>query len=272
MNILVTGGEGYIGSNLKDCFKREGWRFVSYDIVNLRDVRAKTVLEEYVRKADAVVHLAAISGVEPCQRNPIVASDTMIDGTYNVVELCKKYGIPVWFASSFASVQPVTLYGVLKRAGEILCESYANAYILRIANVYGGKRYLELKNSVIAKWTKAIRRREPITIYGNGEQKRDFIHVKDVCEGIIWHIKTWLRNPSGCPAYANLCTGKETSINRLARLFQKYAPKRVKPVKIVYARPDLPAYSPPTLPPSYPKNYKFVSLEMGLNELLKGCV
>ena len=67
MNILVTGGEGYIGSNLKDCFKREGWRFVSYDIVNLRDVRAKTVLEEYVRKADAVVHLAAISGVEPCQ-------------------------------------------------------------------------------------------------------------------------------------------------------------------------------------------------------------
>jgi len=272
VDILVTGGEGYIGSNLKDFFKREGWNFISYDYKNLQDIRAKAILKAFIEKADAVVHLAAISGVEACQKNPLVASDIMIDGTYNVIELCKKYQIPVWYASSFAAAKPTNMYGILKRAGELLCKSYNQAYILRISNVYGGKRYLELKNSVIAKWTKAIQRGEPITIYGDGRQTRDFIHVKDVCTGITIQIKKWLENPyrSELPEIAYLCTGRQTSINYLAFLFRKHAHRYVG-IRYTDQRPN-DTLSPPSFSPSYlsyPPDYKFITIEEGIKTLLK---
>ena len=266
MKVLVTGGEGYIGSNLKVFFEGEGWRFISYDIKNNLDIREKDTLEHFIREADAVIHLAAISGVESCRKNPLTASTTTLDGTYNVIQLCKKYGIPVWFASSFAAAKPTSMYGMLKRAGELLCKSSRKAYILRISNVYGGKRYLELKNSVIAKWTKALIKGEPITIHGTGNQTRDFIHIKDVCTGIIMQIKKWLKNQNP-PKTAYLCTGKQTSINHLANIFRKYAPK---PIRIVHTnpRPDDPL-NPPSFKPSYPPDYKFISVEEGIKTLLR---
>jgi len=275
MNVLVTGGAGYIGSALVERLVSEGYGVVSIDNLSQGDYkylvkygespRVKLVvgdicdsqkLEGVLREGEgvnAVVHLAAVSGIESCQRNPREAILTNVYGTLNVVEIARKYDVGnVVFASSAAvygnpvktpvgedhPLSPTNLYGVTKLAAEGLLESYHASYgmgtvILRFGNVYGVGAYTHWE-TVIPKFVRQALSGQPLTIYGDGEQSRDFIHVLDAVEAVILA----LRDERGVVAGEsfNVGVGKATSVNVIAdtvsRIFYAEYGKKVSTVNL----------------------------------------
>jgi UDP-glucose 4-epimerase len=255
MNVLVTGGAGYIGSALVERLVSEGYGVVSIDNLSRGDYkylvkygespRVKLVvgdicdsrkLEEALREGggvSAVVHLAAVPGIEECQRSPREAVLTNVYGTHNVLEVARKYDVgKVVFASSAAvygnpiktpvgedhPMSPTNLYGVTKLAGERLLESYYVSYgmgtvILRFGNVYGVGAYTHWE-TVIPKFVRQALSGQALTIYGDGEQSRDFIHVWDAVEAVVLA----LRGERGVVAGENfnVGVGKATSVNVIA--------------------------------------------------------
>jgi UDP-glucose 4-epimerase len=275
MNVLVTGGAGYIGSTVVERLLGDGHRVVSIDNLSQGDYeclvkcrespRVKLVvgdicdskkLEEVLREGEdvnAVVHLAAVPGIEMCQRNPKEAILTNIYGTHNVLEAARKYDISkVVFGSSAAvygnpiktpvgedhPLSPTNLYGVTKLAAERLLESYHASYrldtvILRFGNVYGVGLYTHW-NTVIPKFVRQALSGQALTIYGDGEQSRDFIHVWDAVEAVILA----LRDERGVVAGEsfNVGVGKATSVNVIAdtvsRIFYAEYGKKVSTVNL----------------------------------------
>jgi UDP-glucose 4-epimerase len=275
MNVLVTGGAGYIGSVLVERLVSEGYGVVSIDNLSQGDYkylvkcrespRVKLVvgdicdsekLEGVLREGEgvsAVVHLAAVSGIEMCQRSPREAVLTNVYGTHNVLEVARKYDIgKVVFASSAAvygnpvktpvgedhPLSPTNLYGVAKLAAEWLLESYHASYgldtvILRFGNVYGVGAYTHWE-TVIPKFVRQALSGEALTIYGDGEQSRDFIHVWDAVEAVILA----LRDKRGVVAGEsfNVGVGKATSVNVIAgtvsRIFYAEYGKKVGMVNL----------------------------------------
>jgi UDP-glucose 4-epimerase len=260
MNVLVTGGAGYIGSALVERLVSEGYGVVSIDNLSQGDYeclvkcrespRVKLVvgdicdsekLEGVLREGEgvsAVVHLAAVSGIERCQRNPREAILTNVYGTHNVLEAARKYDIDkVVFASSAAvygnpvktpigedhPLSPTNLYGVTKLAAERLLESYHASYgldtvILRFGNVYGVGVYTQWE-TVIPKFVRQALSGEALTIYGDGEQSRDFIHVWDAVEAVILALRDERGAVNG--ESFNVGVGKATSVNVIADTVSK---------------------------------------------------
>ena len=255
MNVLVTGGAGYIGSALVERLVSEGYGVVSIDNLSRGDYkylvkygespRVKLVvgdicdsrkLEEALREGggvSAVVHLAAVPGIEECQRSPREAVLTNVYGTHNVLEVARKYDVgKVVFASSAAvygnpiktpvgedhPMSPTNLYGVTKLAGERLLESYYVSYgmgtvILRFGNVYGVGAYTHWE-TVIPKFVRQALSGQALTIYGDGEQSRDFIHVWDAVEAVILALRSERGVVVG--ESFNVGVGKATSVNVIA--------------------------------------------------------
>jgi UDP-glucose 4-epimerase len=275
MNVLVTGGAGYIGSALVERLLGDGHRVVSIDNLSQGDYeclgkyrespRLKLVvgdicdsekLEEVLREGEdvnAVVHLAAVPGIEMCQRNPKEAILTNVYGTHNVLEIARKHDIAkVVFGSSAAvygnpvktpvgedhPLNPTNLYGVTKLAAEGLLESYHASYgldtvILRFGNVYGVGVYTHWE-TVIPKFVRQALSGEALTIYGDGKQSRDFIHVWDAVEAVILA----LRDERGVVAGEsfNVGVGKATSVNVIAdtvsRIFYAEYGKKISTVNL----------------------------------------
>ena len=259
MKVLVTGGKGYIGTNLRPFIEAAGWEFVSYDIVDGLDVLNFEQLQSAAKDADVVVHLAAVSGVEQCNRHRSKAFRVNVEGTWNVVNATTEK--PVFIASSFASVWNV--YGQTKRMAEIIAEECPDCYIMRISNVYGGREYVKRKNSVIAKWLKEAEKGY-ITVYGDGTQQRDFIHVDDVCRCIRHLIQIRTDFSQELPKRFNICTGKLTAINELSELFRKLYPSR-----LVVKHKPLPSYESVYIAHQPFARIRYISLEEGLARTIK---
>jgi UDP-glucose 4-epimerase len=216
--VLITGGCGFVGTNLTDYLLSAGGHEITlldnlsnavFDTSNLtalglrivrgdvRDPRACDV----AAGQDVVIHLAAYTQVVESLRNPSHCYDVNLHGTINLLEACRRHGVERFlFASSNAAVgshdaamneqnvpRPISPYGATKLAGEALCSAYARSYgiaaiSLRFSNVYGP--YCQRKSSVIAKFMRTMFERKPLTIYGDGLQSRDFVHVTDLCHAI----------------------------------------------------------------------------------------
>jgi UDP-glucose 4-epimerase len=250
--VLVTGGCGFIGTNLIKRLIEQGYRVKVLDNLSVGkaanltglsrkcpqgttidlttgDVTDRKAVEDAVDGADAVVHLAAFTGVAISLEHPEEAWDINVNGTLNLLEACRLNNVDRFvFASSNAAVgartppvdenqvpSPVSPYGASKLAGESLCTAYYHSFnlkttSLRFANCYGP--YSEHKQSVIPTLMRLVGAGQPFTIYGDGNQTRDFIHVDDVCNAILLTLK---------PADVNwgevyqIATGTETSINEL---------------------------------------------------------
>jgi nucleoside-diphosphate-sugar epimerase len=246
--IMITGkNKGYIASNLlKYVDQREGitaW-------LQRRDLFHKEFfgIDEL---PDAVIHLAAMSGVVPCERNPREALLTNVFGTIRVIEECEQRGIPVWLASSFAAIQPENVYGYTKQFAEYLTLRYSLGRVFVISNVYGGLNF-ESKTSVLSAWMKVMMMGLPIVITGDGTQERDFVHVQDVVRTMIDQVNVELR---GGPSYDKyyICSGVKTSLNELYDLFEsefdpkvqiKYEPNAPTGIKNPYIIPPLPHCTP----------------------------
>ena len=201
MKTLIIGGDGYIGSNLVPRLEKP----VIYDIKRGLDIRDPQTLEDFVEEVDAVIHLAAIASIAECEEDPTLAYETNLKGTQNVVDACLRHGIKLVFAGS-RSVHRPSVYGATKLLGERLVLQ-AGGVVNRLANVWGGLRFLELKNSAVAGLNKGTFEER-----GHGKEIRDFIHVDQVCDEFVES----LTRPSGI---YEVCTGNEISIDELCRRF-----------------------------------------------------
>lgn len=248
--VLVTGGCGFIGANLVRRIQAErGWQvrvvddlrtgresYVPADLaeVTIGDVANPDVLKPALEGVDAVVHLASQTGVMPSVEDPARDFEGSIMTTFRVLDACRLRGIArVVFASSGASVgdvtppihenvvpRPVSPYGAGKLAGEAYVQGFAGSFgmqtaALRFSNVYGP--YSLHKDNAIPNFIRRCLRGERLEIYGDGSQTRDFIHVQDLCDGIIGAVTA---EDIGGEIF-QLGTSVETSVVELARLIQE---------------------------------------------------
>lgn len=194
---LVTGHEGYIGSHLYKRLKSLGNKTMGVDIKSGADILdSKTLLEIQDFRPEYIFHLAALPRVEYSVENPTLTLRTNVLGTSNmlkVAKLCKTRRLI--FSSSSAILGdgdgPTNPYGLHKKMSELECMLWAELYgiesvCLRYYNVYSEDQPSDGSYStVIAAWMDRIRKNQPLLINGDGEHKRDFIHVEDIVSANI---------------------------------------------------------------------------------------
>jgi len=136
-------------------------------------------------------------------------------GTKQILEFCRKKNAKIILASSFAVYGFPNIYALTKQAGEWLCQEYAKKYgtrytILRFANIYGENFHVKKTRNVVHLFIENLLKSKPLTIFGSGEQTRDFVYVQDLVDCILKSIN------SDKSEILDVCTGKQTSINYLA--------------------------------------------------------
>jgi UDP-glucose 4-epimerase len=250
MKILITGGAGFIGSNLVDKLIDEGYKVFIID--NLLSGKKENINKKAIfykidichlnkilplfKGIDYVFHLAANPRVIFSVENPIESHKVNVDGTLNVLYASYKNKVKrLIFASSSAvygdikklplkenmTPNPVSPYGLHKLIGEYYCKLFSNLYnletvCLRYFNVYGPRMDPNGPYAlVIGKFLKLRKENKPLTIYGDGKQTRDFIYVDDVIKANILAMKS---KKVGRGEVINICSGKNYSINYIAKL------------------------------------------------------
>ncbi len=258
MRAVVTGGCGFIGSNLVG----ELSRFMDVTVIdnlstgnlsNLEGIEVEFVkgdildlnlLKKVFKGADYVFHLAAVVSVQESVENPLRTNEVNVRGTINVLEAARSQGIKKVINSSSCAIygdsyvlplkettlpDPKSPYAASKLAAENYCKVYSEVYglksiSLRYFNVYGPKQDpFSDYAAVIPKFISRVLRRERPIIYGDGEQTRDFVYVKDVVKANLLAIE------KGEGVY-NIASGKSVSINELARLICRIAGEDVNPI------------------------------------------
>lgn len=247
-NIIVTGGAGFIGSNLVqhlltlgnkvtviDNFSTgsmdnmnslKGACFVEADICNY------PVMKHWFEGTDIIFHMAAISNVQLSMINPLVSNNSNVSGTLTVLDAAKATGVKrVIFSSSaavygnntekqileWAPTNPISPYGLTKWMGEQYCSMYnklfgLNTTILRYFNVFGERQSSTSDYSaVIPKFITAMLKGERPTIYGDGEQTRDFTYVQNVVNANALAANSEFENTE----VYNIASGCSISINDL---------------------------------------------------------
>jgi len=235
-NILVTGGVGFIGTNLvKELVKQnnnvisidnysfgskeneiDGVKYYNYDIEDI---------DKITESVDVCFHLCAMARVQPSFEDPMEYFRVNVLGTTKVMEWAKKNNVKVVYAGSSSkhfdpSDSPYAMY---KYLGEEVCKLYKKSYnvnveIARFYNVYGpGEVMHEKFGNVIGIWKTKVNKGEPLPIVGDGNQRRDFTHVDDIVDGLI---KIASSNKKHEDAW-ELGTGNNYSINELFEMFNK---------------------------------------------------
>jgi nucleoside-diphosphate-sugar epimerase len=243
--VLVTGAGGYVGGALVVDLAARGHRVVGYghDTTFARLARAlpgtatlvagdltdRDAVRRVVGGVAAVVHSGSVTGEASCRRDPLRAVRTIVRGTRNVVDAVLEHGVPALVHlstyavySTFrerpmplaedAELAPDDVYGALKAEAEWEA-SRAPAAILRLTNVFGLGAGLVLKSDVIGRFVRAARAGEPLTLYGDGSQGIDFVHVGDVCRVVAEMLEPPRREGA---LVLNVGSGGVTSIRRLA--------------------------------------------------------
>lgn len=235
--VLVTGGCGFIGSHLVEALKGEN----SVKVIGISehnvpggveflkgDIRSLEEIESTFKGVDVVFHNAALISVEESQKDPLGYLETNVLGTVNVLEACRRDGVKKLVFSSSASVygnrdgpckedmstRPESIYALTKVMGEEQCKMYSRVYgldcvCLRYFNVYGpgGK-------GVIPVFLERVKRGQNIVVFGDGEQTRDFVNIKDVVRTNIMASEY-----KGFGVF-NVGTGKGITINQLIEILK----------------------------------------------------
>lgn len=255
--VLVTGGAGFIGSHLVDRLIAEGFEvcvldnFASGKIQNIAqhqgkpsfhlekgDIRDLALVKKVVAEVDAVFHEAALIDVFQSTKDPLLFDDVNVDGTLNLLKAGVDAGIKRFIFASSAAVYGNTLpikkteemmfkpnspYGVSKLASENYLQAFGELYgietvCLRYFNVYGDRQaYNSSYSGVITTFVNRLLQNLPLTINGDGEQTRDFIHVDDIVAANMLALKA--QNVSG--EVFNIASGNTVTIKQLASTLQK---------------------------------------------------
>ena len=236
MKILVTGGAGFIGTNLIKKLLNEGHDIVSIDNYNTGLVSNHQDGVEYINfdirnidsysywKPDMIYHLAAIARIQPSFEKPYDYFTTNANATFKLAKYCSDNNIPLIYAgsSSHHSGKFKNPYTFSKDIGEEIIKLYQThfnlkASITRFYNVYGPYQLTEGGyTTLIGAWEKLIEQDQPLVIYGDGEKRRDFTHVDDIVNALtlILDKQVWGR-------IFELGRGENYSINEIASMFNK---------------------------------------------------
>lgn len=252
MEILITGGAGFIGShilaqlqgrrdmdvvvfdNLSSGSKEHvpaGMELVEGDVCDEAAVDALFADHHF----DAVIHLAAQTMVPTSVEQPVLDCRINLEGVLHVLEACRIHGTGHILFSSSAAVYgdnlhiplketerlvPTSPYGITKMTTEHYLRVYHELYgmdatVFRFANVYGERQGEKGEGGVVSIFCKLLSQRQGITVFGDGNQTRDFVYAGDIAQAIIRALPL-----KGCHTM-NVSTGQETSINDLIRSFEK---------------------------------------------------
>jgi nucleoside-diphosphate-sugar epimerase len=260
---LVTGGGGFIGSHLARRLLRDGFEvrvldnFATGRRENLLDVWDDIELVEgdiqsyervhnAVRGCHVVAHLAALPSVPRSVQDPLTSNATNVTGTLNVLLAGRDAGIGRLVYASSSSVYganpdlpkreeqpalPISPYAVAKLAGESYCRAFHEVFgletvALRFFNVFGpGQDPLSQYAAVIPRFITSLLEGRPPTIYGDGEQSRDFTYVDNVLDGMVLALGT----PGNGGQAFNLATGHGVTLNELVRLLAEVIGVDVEP-------------------------------------------
>lgn len=249
MRVLVTGGAGFIGSHVAELCLKNGYYTVILDdlstgtidnipsgAVFYKESICSIAVSEILsrEKIDIVFHHAAQIDVQTSLKHPQLDAEINIGGTINLLEACKQAGTKkVIYASSAAlygepcylpvdenhPLQPQSCYGVSKQVPEQYLQLYARLYgldftVLRYANVYGPRQAVSGEGGVVAIFVNALLRGKTPQIFGDGEQTRDFVFVRDVARANLDAIY------QGSGQVLNISTGKATTVNELFEIIQ----------------------------------------------------
>lgn len=254
MKSLVTGGAGFIGSNLVDVLLGIGHIVVCVDnessdahdkpywnenAINIRgDIRDYNLMSSAMKGVDYVFHLAAEARIQPTIENPINAVSVNDLGTATALQCARENKVKKFMFSSTSAVygkndcpnvetqvpDPLNPYSVTKLNGENLCKMYTELFdlptvIFRYFNVYGPRQPIRGQYAPVLGIFKRQRDDgEPLTIVGDGNQKRDFIHVEDVARAnVIAALSDPIDDVHG--KVYNIGTGKNYSVNEIADMF-----------------------------------------------------
>jgi len=216
------------------------------------DVRSPYSCLKATENKDLVFHLAAFISVPESIKNPDLCHKINIDGTRNVLEGCRKNNVKTFIYSSSSAVygnkndvcsendplNPQSPYAESKRASELLCQEYAvthglNTGILRYFNVYGQRQNPNGPYAaVVARFTQQLKNGEPLTIFGDGSQTRDFIHVSHVAQANLnIGAKDGLRGE-----VLNIGTGKSINLLELVDQLEKELDTKLTAINFLPAR------------------------------------
>ncbi|HEU4677469.1 MAG TPA: NAD-dependent epimerase/dehydratase family protein [Candidatus Paceibacterota bacterium] len=261
---LITGGAGFIGTNLAERLVRDGQTVVVVDDlsagkaerlpkeVDFRklDICDTATLTAVMKGVDVVVHLAALPRVQFSIEHPFEAQHVNVDGTLSVLEAARQAGVKrvVYAASSSAygdqenlplsedlPPQPKSPYGLHKYYGEVLMKLWHDIHgletvSLRFFNVYGPHFDPEGAYAlVIGKFLKQLKEGKPMTVTGDGEQSRDFTHVFDTVDAVV---RATVSEQVGKGEVINVGAGRNVSINELTKMIGgpvEYVAPRIEP-------------------------------------------
>ncbi|MBS7636763.1 SDR family oxidoreductase [Candidatus Bathyarchaeota archaeon] len=270
LRVLVTGGAGFISSHLVDRLLAEGFDVIVLDnlrsgsIENIGqhvgergfhfvrgDVRDDRLVNGLVRGVNYVFHLAALVSVPESLRDPVLTYDINVNGTLNLLKACVDEGVERFVYASSCAVygnieetpikegcptRPMSPYGVSKLTAENYVRKYFEDFgletvCLRYFNVYGPRQAYNDYSGVITKFINRVKKDLPLMVFGDGEQTRDFVYVKDVVDANMLALKSG----EAIGEVFNIGTGVATSINQLAKTLLDIADK--KNLKILHYRP-----------------------------------
>lgn len=265
MKLLVTGGAGFIGSHLLQLLVQDAdietvvldnlssgsYRHVPGSIRLVEgNICDKNIDELFAAEHfDAVIHLAAQTMVPYSLEHPDEDCNTNLMGIINILECCRKHGVKSVVFSSSAAIYgdnlnvplkeserplPTSFYGLTKMASEHYLRLYHDLYginttVLRFANVYGERQGEGGEGGVISIFCKLLAAGKPVTVFGNGEQTRDFVYAGDIAKALLKAVSLEGHHT------INISTQEETSLNQLLEAFRKavghqftinYAPAR----------------------------------------------
>jgi len=285
MNYLLTGSAGFIGSHLavnllkngnrvfaidnfcdfydpnkkrnnieiirKTSPAKEHFKLSEGDIRNYEFLReaVKEILEKSIPGEDlTVIHLAAMPGVRPSLKNPAYYVDVNINGTLNMLEICREFGLKRFvFASSSSiygnnkkvpfseedpAVKPISVYAATKKSGELLCHVYSNLYnismiCLRYFTVYGERQRPDL---AIYRFTELISKGKPITVFGDGSSRRDYTYIDDIIQGTMKAIERVEKKSPAFEIY-NLGESRTVELSHIINLIEKEMGKKAEIIR-----------------------------------------
>ena len=250
MKALVTGGAGFVGTNLIKKLLEDGYDVVSIDNYSTGKKENHQngclyydydLFYNYIRddgdKYDIIFHLAARARIKPSIENPHSTFRSNVDGTESVLEYARIENIPVVYVSSSSVHGDVYAnpYTFSKWQGEEMCKLYHNVFdipitICRFYNVYGEYQLTEGDYCcVLGIFEKQYKNGEPLTITGDGEQRRDFTHVDDIVDGLVRCGEALLDDLMDGVDGQNfeLGNGENYSINEVAGAFGDYPKKYI---------------------------------------------
>lgn len=260
--VVVTGGAGFIGSHLVGKLIERGDRVIVIDDLSSGSQKNINPKAEFYRSniseisslfysnIDVVYHLAAKARVAPSFIQPLQYHRANVDGTLAILNVAKRAGVRRFvFASSSAvygqaetlptsehtPLHPSSPYGLQKQMGEQYCQLYREHFgldtvCLRYFNVCGGRMEIG-EGLMMAIFYEQRQKQQPLTIVGDGEQRRDFVHIDDVVSATI---KAGDYVGEELPPILNIGSGENLSVNQIVEIFggeKTYLPDRLEPAE-----------------------------------------